>query len=120
MERTVLLHHQLDNGDEHYDWLLERPSGRGLMSFRVDVRFDDGLGSWVAERIGDHRDEYLAYEGVISGGRGRVRRVASGGCQVVEDTESRVVVELDLGEITGLVIGQALDDEGLWRFEWED
>jgi hypothetical protein len=89
MGRWVLLHHELPSpspdGSWHYDWLLEdasHPEG-GLITFRTRVRPDvDGIQVFDAQRLADHRRVYLTYEGEVSGGRGRVRRVAEGTCQI--------------------------------------
>lgn len=58
-----------------------RPDGQGVSVFR-------------AERLADHRREYLTYEGPVSGGRGRVRRVAEGVCGVICEGER---VEVTMG-----------------------
>ena len=118
MERTVLLRHELADGSWHYDWLLERPAGgaAGLVAFRVGERVDRGPGTWEAERIADHRTRYLDYEGPISGGRGSVRRVAAGACRLEEEGEAVLRVRLDLGELSGEVVGRPIG-AGRWRFE---
>lgn len=77
----VLLRHDGSPEGVHFDWMLQPPgpSETPLLSFRVAVRVDGmGEGGFEAERVADHRAAYLTYEGPISGGRGRVRRVASG------------------------------------------
>lgn len=90
--RWVLLRHELpgdavraDTGREaswHYDWMIEEEGNEGLVCFRVMVRVDAlARGErFEGERLADHRRAYLAYEGEISGGRGRVMRVAAGAC----------------------------------------
>lgn len=49
---------------------------------------------YPARLIGDHRREYLDYEGPISGGRGSVTRMESGECEVIEDGANRIKVKL--------------------------
>ncbi len=85
--RMVLLRHDLPDGSSHFDWLLERgPGGDGLITFRVWDRIDgEGVRRFEAERVPDHREAYLRFEGEVSGGRGTVRRVAEGTAEVVED-----------------------------------
>jgi hypothetical protein len=41
-----------------------------------------------------HRPAYLTYEGEVSGGRGRVRRVDEGTCELLADDPGRVVLRL--------------------------
>jgi hypothetical protein len=95
MSRWVLLLHELPDHSWHYDWMIQ-PAGAGagarLISFRVSVRPDDPVVTeFAAERIGDHRHEYLSFEGAVSGNRGTVRRVSDGGAAIVRDDEEFVV-----------------------------
>lgn len=69
--RFVILRHVCE--DLHYDFMIEK--GGALLTWRIMpdsfVRMLDGVAV-DAERISDHRNEYLNYEGPVSGGRGRV------------------------------------------------
>jgi hypothetical protein len=64
----------------HFDLMIESSPGSKLTTWRSK--------EWPIERqteltrIGEHRREYLDFEGDLSGNRGRVRRVASGICRV--------------------------------------
>lgn len=100
MRPWVLLLHTLPNGLSHLDWLLEPESvehgGHPLISFRIsDVETGrpdrPDLGQFSAERIGNHRIEYLTYEGPISGDRGSVQRLSTGHCRILSDSEVFVV-----------------------------
>ncbi len=83
MAITVLLLHTFPDGSCHYDWMLEPGGGGALLTYRVGSRIDDAkVTRFAAERLADHRREYLEYEGEVSGGRGSVRRLASGECFV--------------------------------------
>ena len=73
--RFVVLRHD-GIPQPHFDLMFESdPDGR-LITFRSPV--------WPLVEptdlipLGEHRREYLAYEGPISGNRGQVRRVAEG------------------------------------------
>jgi hypothetical protein len=120
MLATVLLHHHLLDGSDHFDWLLQRdpdPDSR-LIAFRVSHRFDASTGGFDAERIPDHRPLYLTYEGPISGDRGRVTRVAEGTCRIISMAADRLEVDLRLGALGGRFVGIAdPGGRGLWRFE---
>jgi hypothetical protein len=71
----VVLHHT-GYGDAHFDLMLEVSSRDPLITFRSPI--------WPIThtvqltQLGEHRREYLSYEGPLSGGRGQVRRVAAG------------------------------------------
>lgn len=68
MPRFVILHH--DWPFDHFDFMLEG-DGR-LMTWRLPNAPTAGE-TVVAERLPDHRIDYLNYEGPVSGGRGTVR-----------------------------------------------
>ncbi|MCC6970665.1 MAG: hypothetical protein IT434_10635 [Phycisphaerales bacterium] len=89
---SVILRHDTPDGGSHFDWMIRLESGR-LMTFRVDTRPDEATDRFEATRLVDHRAAYLDYEGEISGGRGRVTRVARGEVRLLELAEDRVVVE---------------------------
>lgn len=96
MGRWVLLRHEMPDGSWHSDWMIERRGvdGGALVTFRVQERPDDASVCVLsAVRIGDHRREYLEYEGEVSGGRGRVTRVASGHGDI-DDVGSEIVVRM--------------------------
>ena len=71
--RYVVLRHT-GYGRAHFDLMFER-EGK-LMTWRSPrwpLETDTPL-----DKLADHRIAYLDYEGPISGGRGRVRRIVSG------------------------------------------
>ncbi len=67
-----------------------------LVTFRVGERIDQlPRGRRVeAERIADHRVEYLTYEGPLSGDRGTVTRLARGEVVSIEIEPSQWRVEI--------------------------
>ena len=86
--RYAVLHHT-GHGPPHYDLLFETSPGSPLLTFRSPV--------WPVtdesqpERLPDHRRMYLDYEGPVSGGRGEVRVVARGTCDLSRDGSDIVV-----------------------------
>ena len=116
MPRWVLLKHVVKEGESHLDWMIERPAAaagggtlrRGRLAAGTDVL---GGAGFAAELIGDHRREYLEYEGPVSGGRGEVRRVAGGECEL-EVRQGWVRVEMG-----GRVLVGREEARGGWRFE---
>jgi len=109
--RFVILHHTTDAG-EHWDLMLE--SGDVLLTWQLPVEpvctRDLRL---PARRIGDHRKAYLEYEGPISRGRGRVRRIDGGGLEWVEQASDRVRFRLSGGRLEGLFTLR-LEGADLW------
>ncbi|MCC6228949.1 MAG: hypothetical protein IT432_06965 [Phycisphaerales bacterium] len=93
---SVILRHDTPDGGWHFDWMILLECGR-LMTFRVVERPDEAH-RFAGVRLADHRVAYLDYEGEISGGRGRVTRVARGQVRLTEVNHERVVVE---GEFAG-------------------
>lgn len=115
--RSVLLLHTLSDGSEHVDWLSESataPAGDGLdartlIAYRLPVALDQlPVGATIAaERIADHRQLYLDFEGQISGGRGQVRRLAHGRIIEVCGTGKAMVhlmIAWQAGEHSGRVL----------------
>jgi hypothetical protein len=128
MGACVLLLHELSDGDSHYDWLIDRhepaeraeaagdPGERALIAFRLSDRIDLALPpQFDAQRLADHRRVYLTYEGPVSGGRGRVRRVASGRMRVKRASEHDLVLVGGFGEARGRLSGAAVEG-GRWVF----
>jgi hypothetical protein len=106
MGRAVLLEHVLPDGSAHFDWMIQRPEGIGLISFRVAGRIDlPGVEGFNAQRLPDHRDAYLDYQGPVSAGRGRVARVAVGQLAVVRDDEDRFECRGKLGDLEAVFVG---------------
>ena len=119
--RVVLLHHTLPDAPPHYDWLIERGAGGACATWRVVARIDGAGGpppaAFRAERLADHRAHYLTHEGPVSGGRGEVRRAASGECRVF--AESAQGVEAVVAWSGGGVVadrGEATGDGTVWAF----
>lgn len=108
MTRFALLYH--DHPTPHYDFMLERQGV--LWTWRVPVLFEDGV-PLVAERIGDHRLHYLAYEGPVSGDRGTVTCVDRGNLQWLDVTEQVLRVHLSGTTLRGIVEGTR-QSEGIW------
>jgi hypothetical protein len=77
--RYVVLRHT-GFGEPHYDLMFESAPGSLLMTWRA-ADWPPAAGD-VLTRIGDHRRDYLDYEGPVSNDRGQVHRVQSGTCQV--------------------------------------
>lgn len=94
-----------------------RPDGP-LLTFRVGERIDrPEARSFRAQRLGEHRAAYLTYEGPVSGGRGRVTRVAAGDVQVTRDDAEGLECVGTLGEARGGFRGESRGD-GLWEFRF--
>lgn len=77
-----VVHHHTGYGEPHYDLMIDL-GGEGLATWRCPawpLPGGDGL-----QRIDDHRRAYLDYEGPTASGRGSVRRVERGLCEVVGD-----------------------------------
>jgi hypothetical protein len=111
MHPSVLLLHTLPDGSSHYDWMIRRPDGGGgggggLITFRLSERLDAFRGlAFVAQRLADHRREYLAYEGEIPGDRGRVQRIAEGSFEFEADAPERFCVRGHLGSLSARIEG---------------
>lgn len=77
--RYVVLHHE-DIAEPHFDLMIESSPGGGLLTWRSSSWPIDAEVQLI--QLGEHRRDYLEYEGPISGDRGFVKRVAGGDCVV--------------------------------------
>lgn len=122
MPAMVLLLHETPDGDSHFDWLIARDGAGPLISFRVAQRVDLAAGEGAmevgAERAPDHRREYLEREGVVSGGRGTVSRVASGRATVETERAGAIVFSARWdGADRGVRVRGAMQSDGGWVLE---
>ena len=98
--RYVVLRHE-GVPEPHFDLMFETKPGGPLRTWRSAV--------WPLEdqtqlvELGEHRRAYLDYQGPISGGRGRVRRVAAGSFAWLTEGKLRTVVRLLEPESTWVI-----------------
>lgn len=90
--RYVVLHHT-GYGQPHFDLMLETDADGPLLTWRLTHWPTTDGTRFVA--LPPHRRIYLDYVGVISGQRGRVRRVAAGNYEWADASinERRVVID---------------------------
>jgi DNA polymerase Ligase (LigD) len=96
--RFVVLEH--DRNGVHWDFMLE--AGDGLRTWSMNAPPAPGQDQ-PARALADHRLVYLSYEGPVSGGRGRVRRVAEGKFQTLEWDSGHVRIKLTGDQLVGEV-----------------
>jgi len=87
--RYVVLHHTGWNED-HFDLMLEADTDGPLLTWRLDAF----PAPTRVQLLANHRRDYLTYEGDVSNGRGRVRRVAEGEYVVKDKTVADFLVFL--------------------------
>ena len=89
--RFVVLRHE-GVPQPHFDLMIESTPGGKLLTWRSDV--------WPIveptnlKHLGDHRRDYLDYEGPLSGGRGHVKRVAAGTADMHRATDDELIADL--------------------------
>ena len=120
--RFVVLRHEPGeaSGDKsvHWDFLIETIAGaERLPTWRLAAwpGLTGSAFTVAAVRLPDHRRAYLDYEGEISGGRGRVIRVAAGKVTRLSGTSDRLEILLLTGEKVWRVNGRAENVDG---WEW--
>jgi hypothetical protein len=114
MPRFVVLYHEcppdyerpshwdimLEAGGSLRTWaLLELPRGwqaaRSYTASSCAACAETSADNLVdAERLGDHRRDYLEYEGPLTGKRGQVTRIDAGSFETIEESDERWQVEL--------------------------
>lgn len=111
--RFAILEHHRDG--VHWDFLVE--DGPALRTWAVDASIVEGV-DLPARSLPTHRPIYLDYEGDISGGRGTVRQLDAGTCEVLEWRDDRVRLAIRGSQLVGLVELWCVVEEGRrsWRF----
>jgi hypothetical protein len=72
-----------------------------LQTWRLNLL--PGNAPFLAEKIHDHRLEYLEYEGPISNDRGVVKRMDRGKHEIIAETESFMIIQLLEGKYQGQI-----------------
>jgi len=80
---VILRHEGLEQ--PHFDLMFQTAPGSALATWRAPEWRP--IGPMAVEKLGDHRAAYLTREGEISGGRGTVRRLEQGLCQIERSEE---------------------------------
>ncbi len=114
MPRFVVLRHEAPRG-LHYDLMLE--DGAVLATWAL-AGPPETLAEQPAERLADHRREYLDYEGPVSGDRGVVTRHDTGTFTIVTRRDGQWHVAFCGGRLRGvgtLTLSTAAPNE--WRWE---
>jgi hypothetical protein len=103
MPRFVVLLHEVPPGyprGAHYDLMLEQ--GHSLWTWACESL--PGMEKTTpAQRLADHRREYLDYEGPVSGDRGHVTRVDSGDYELVASEPALLQVRLAGEKLRGVL-----------------
>jgi hypothetical protein len=139
MPRFVLLYHECPAGyirPSHWDLMFEcgavlrtwalRELPRDWASivaltkeFAAECRDNAAIDQVNADRLADHRLDYLSYEGAVRGGRGSVTRVEQGTYAILNETADQWQVyvngRLICGAITLMARPAILKDAGDWR-----
>ena len=82
-----------------------------LQTWRLNLL--PGNAPFLAEKIHDHRLEYLEYEGPISNDRGVVKRMDRGKYEIIADTESFMIIQLLEGKYQGQINFDRMGEETL-------
>lgn len=92
--RYVVLHHTgIDPA--HFDLMFETVPNSKLATWRCQ-NWPPQPGDTFTP-LGDHRRDYLEYQGEISRQRGQVTRIAAGHLQSIDPSPERILVTLDTG-----------------------
>lgn len=104
LDRFVVLRHdvgdRLDRTDQtHFDWMFEVEGELRTWATAPIETFEHEF-EVEAERLPNHRLQYLDFEGEISGGRGVVQRVLRGHVQTRDDDSQRFTADLFWDEVS--------------------
>ena len=120
MPRFVVLYHEMPTDHSrasHYDLMLE--SGKLLRTWAL-AEAPNAAGTIPAELLNDHRQEYLAFEGEVTGGRGTVTRWDEGEYSTKEESADAMKFLLKGGQLKGeLLLRRDAGDSSRWHLHYE-
>lgn len=112
MPRFVVLEHDHPAGP-HWDLMFEQ--GSALATWSLPAPPESGL-EITADRLPDHRIDYLDYEGPVSGDRGSVTQWDRGTYHIVRQTDARWVVAVSGEKLTGRIeLDRLPEDPARWQ-----
>ncbi len=115
-KRFVIQEHRTAEGI-HWDLMLERDEV--LTTFRLAEAPKQALAHPIrAKKIFDHPPRFLAYEGPVQKGTGRVHIVERGTYRCMECRDDRLVLVLD-GAVLSSTFILARTGQAEWRFALE-
>jgi hypothetical protein len=139
MPRFVLLYHEcpadyarpshwdlmLEAGNSLRTWaLLELPRGCEAARASTATIYPECANvspesNVDTESLGNHRRDYLEYEGPVSGERGHVTRVDAGSFETIEESGQRWRVKLRGERVVGqITLAKGNTDANLWTLSW--
>lgn len=110
MRRQFVIQQHCIGITSHFDLMIE--DGLALATWQLPEL--PGPKALPALQLRPHRRAYLSYQGGISGGRGSVRPVDAGQCQVLRQQDDLWEIFLEGREVRGAFILRRLEKE-----KWE-
>ena len=110
MSEFVILQHETParaESQRHWDLMLS--DGQQLLTWALDD-FPESGKQYVANRLPDHRLDYLEYEGPISQNRGHVKRIVKGRLEWRHISAHRWEAVLDWNGTACLLIIESVSD----------
>ena len=119
MPRFVVLRHELPTGPRagvHWDLMLERDGVLRTWALAEEPRPNCEIS---AEPLGEHRLDYLEYEGPVSGNRGSVSRWDAGEYEAQSESAEEIVVRLRGAKLRGTVrLRRQGGGQKAWLFDY--
>ncbi|MDJ0581883.1 DNA polymerase ligase N-terminal domain-containing protein [Crocosphaera sp.] len=78
MLKQFVFHHHTGYGQPHYDLMLEYSETLATWQLTIPLSEIQQEQKIIVKKIQDHRLIYLSYEGTISKGRGKIKKVDFG------------------------------------------
>ncbi len=104
---TLILHQHPQQ--THYDWLLWNPqkaqAAHPCETFQLLYPPNrwSSIKRFTAQKISDHREHYLKYQGPISQHRGYVTPIDQGQYQIIQWTPTQIQIHIQLFEFQGQI-----------------
>jgi DNA polymerase Ligase (LigD) len=119
MARFVVLRHEMPAGPRagvHWDLMLEQAGVLRTWALAEEPAAQQEI---AAQSLGDHRLDYLEYEGPVSGDRGSVSRWDEGEYESQAGSTNELVMRLRGGKLNGTArLRRQTDDPEQWVFDY--
>jgi hypothetical protein len=96
----------------HFDLMFQTRPGSMLATWRSPVWRP--AGPIDLEQLPDHRAAYLTFEGELTGGRGNVRRVEQGLCEIERSDDAWTIRLRPLPDGKELILRISKTSDGSW------
>ncbi len=114
---SFVIHLHRKDDDVHWDLMLQDPNSDEIrfLTWRVPKDAFKGTNNQIqAQKIFDHPDKFLTYQGPLSAGKGMCRIVDRGEFEIIKFTDTFLQIRCFGGILDGEYVLEKIEDDD-WR-----